>query len=111
MKMIQIPLMNGEKVPEFLSKAMNDVGQIVVNEKENAIIQVLPPDDFNFMPDLGQAIEICITVGSNVAISILSSWLYDKLKDRKKNYIVINGEECEISDIEIKKKLSSDENK
>lgn len=111
MKMIQIPLIYGEKIPQFLTEVMNNAGQIVVDEKENAIIQVLPPDDFNFMPDAEQAIGICINVGSNVALSLLSSWLYDKLKDRKKNYIVINGEKCEVRDIETMKKLLNEEKK
>lgn len=111
MKMIQIPLFNGEKVPEFLSKAMNDAGQIVIDDNENAIIQVLPADDFNFMPEVGQAIGICFTVGSNIALSLLSSWLYDKIKDRKKNYIVIDGTKYEINDIETMRKLLSEEKK
>ncbi len=45
---------------------------------------------FDSAIDSAKVIELLLEFSSNVAISIFSAWLYDKLKKDKNNIVVIN---------------------
>lgn len=54
--------------------------------------------------DIPTWIIIGVEIGKDIAIAILSSYLYDKLKERKSK-LLINGKEAKIDEKEIEKMI------
>lgn len=80
-----------------ISTDMDVNGKIILN-CEDGCIYIMPVNQFNFMPDIGQVIEIVLDYSSQVAIGLITSWLYDRLAKRKIRTIYINGKKYDISD-------------
>ena len=82
-----------------LSSEMNSSGKIIFEDGGN-YIQVMPIDEFGFMPGGEQVIEIVLSLSYQLALGVMGNWLYDKLKQRKMNKIIINDETFELKDKE-----------
>ena len=97
-----------EQLWEDISSEIDCSGQIVLKDKA-AYIQVMPIEEFGFMADIEQVIEIAVTLSSQVAVGLFINWLYDKLKPRETWKIVINKKEYEVDKKEALEKAIIDE--
>lgn len=80
-----------------ISTDMDADGKIMLNCEEGCI-HIMPVNQFNFMPDIDQVIDIVLDYSSQVAIGLITSWLYDRLAKRKIRNIYINGKKYDILD-------------
>ena len=99
-----------EQLWEDISSEMDCSGQIVLKDK-SACIQVMPIEEFGFITDVEQMIEIAVKLSSQVAVGLFINWLYDKLKQRETKKIVINKKEYEVENKESLEKAILDETK
>lgn len=79
-----------------LNSEANSIGQIRINNDIN--IQLMPVDEFHFSPEINQIIEVIFDATTSITLGIISSWLYDKLKQRNIKSIDINGTQYSLKD-------------
>lgn len=80
---------------DAIRQEMDDYGRIKIGD--DAIIQVLPITEMNFLPTSEKVIEMLMSVGSQIAIGLFVNWLYDKMKMLGKNQVIINKQVVEIT--------------
>lgn len=111
--MIRIELPSEEGFKQFIDKQMDDVGQITLDE--DITLQVLPEDDFNFVasPELMQNIQIVANIAGNLALNILASWLYEKIKNYHLKTVKITDKEYDTEYINLQdvKRILEEQNK
>jgi hypothetical protein len=78
--MIKIEIPSEEEFKQYIDKQMDDVGQITLGE--DVTMQVLPEDDFNFVasPEMLQNVQLVVNIAGNIALNMVASWLYEKIK-------------------------------
>ena len=70
----------------------NELRSLKIDDLEiGQIMSFVDCADPEIMAASNKVLTFIITSGSSVALSLLSVWLYDKLKNKNKNSIKING--------------------
>lgn len=80
-----------------LKSEMDIFGTINMDDNQSSV-QLMPIDEFNFMPGTDAVIEFCLDIASQIAMGLLVNWLYDKLKQHKIEKIKINKTQCDVID-------------
>ena len=75
---------------------VDETGKIKLDD--SSYIQILPKDEFHFMPNQEYIIDIVCNYSSQIALSLFTAWLYDKLKNcSESKKVIIKGEPNEIN--------------
>ena len=86
-------------------KANANFSEISINTK----ISEVPQPELNAFPS-EQIIEIIISISGNIAIGLITNWIYDSLKD-KTDSCKINDNEIPLNDKDNLEKVIKDSNK
>lgn len=87
-------LLESEKVPYGTTK---EFGEDATLRYDGTLVANTPETD--------AIIHLILEVGSSVAIGVVSSWLYDKLKNDEEVTLQIEGQDVDIKEDEIKTHL------
>lgn len=84
-----------------LNAEMSETGEINLDEG-NSRIQVVPLEEFHFMPGGEQVIEFIFETAAtgayNIALGLFTAWLWKKIEGRKNKKLQINGKDYLIQD-------------
>jgi hypothetical protein len=83
MKEVSVEIAYSEEVLSILNEYMDDLGQIKVEGCEDAVIEVMPVDKKNFIAGAPVVITIILEFGSQLALSLLTQWICDKITAKK----------------------------
>ena len=85
---------------EALINSIDDDGGIDIGM--GVRIYVLPKNEADFIIETTEVIRIAINLGTEVAVGLFTSWLYDSLKEYKQSKVFINDrkiDKCEKTNI------------
>lgn len=89
MKEVSCEMAFNKEIWDFINSQMNEQGKITIGNCEEAIVEVMPIEQKNFINEVQPVIELILNLGSQIAIGLVVNWIYDILKGKKD--LVING--------------------
>lgn len=89
MKEISCEISFSQEIWDLINTQMNEQGKIKIGNCEEALVEVMPIEQKNFINEVQPVIELILNLGSQIAIGLVVNWIYDMLKG--KIDLVING--------------------